>query len=589
MNKEKKNKIFNLVLIRRILLYTSEYKKLFFLAFGMTLLLASLAIVRPLLISTALNDFVIKERSIEKLNYICLLILGFLILEALLQVINIRITNLLGQNVVRDLRNQVYAHILQLKNTYFDNTPVGTLVTRAVSDIESMNDVFSQGFIVIAGDIVMLSIFISAMFIKNWILAFLALSTIPLLFIATALFKRGVKKSFTQVRNAVSSLNTFTQEHITGMRLVQLFNREEKEIEKFKVINHQHRTANIKSIFYYSVFFPVVEILSSFSIALIIWFVGVKGGAYAVNLGDITFFIMMVNMLFRPIRMLADRLNTLQMGIVSAERVFKVLDTDQKINNTGTITFENVKREIEFKNVCFAYKEEHYVLKNISFKIQAGQTIALVGSTGAGKSTIINLLSRFYEYNKGKILIDGVEIRNLDLESLRKNTGVVLQDVYLFNDSILNNITLNNPEIKFEDVVSATKEIGLYDYIQSLPEGFAYQVKERGQSLSAGQRQLIAFIRAFVYKPAIFILDEATATIDTQTEILIQRAVERISAGRTSIIIAHRLSTIKHVNKVLVFDKGEIIEEGSIPELLKIESRFKKLYELQNNEEVVNP
>jgi ATP-binding cassette, subfamily B, multidrug efflux pump len=589
VNKEKKNKALNLGLIRRILGYTAAYKKLFFAAFGMTLLLASLAIVRPLLISTALNDFVIQERSIEKLNYICLLILGFLILEALLQVINIRITNLLGQNVVRDLRNQVYAHILQLKNTYFDNTPVGTLVTRAVSDIESMNDVFSQGFIVIAGDIVMLVIFISAMFIKNWILAFLALSTIPLLFIATALFKRGVKKSFTQVRNAVSSLNTFTQEHITGMRLVQLFNREEKELEKFKVINHQHRTANIKSIFYYSVFFPVVEILSSFSIALIIWFVGVKGGAYAVNLGDITFFVMMVNMLFRPIRMLADRLNTLQMGIVSAERVFKVLDTDEKINNNGTITFENVKQEIAFKNVWFAYKEEHFVLKNISFKIQAGQTIALVGSTGAGKSTIINLLSRFYEYNRGEILIDGVEIRNLGLESLRKNTGVVLQDVYLFNDSILNNITLNNPDIKFEDVVSATKEIGLYDYIQSLPEDFAYQVKERGQSLSAGQRQLIAFIRAFVYQPAIFILDEATATIDTQTEILIQRAVERISAGRTSIIIAHRLSTIKHVNKVLVFDKGEIIEEGSIPELLKTESRFRKLYELQNNEEVINP
>ncbi len=589
VGKEIKNKGLNVGLIRRILGYTAVYKKLFFGAIVMTLLLASLAIVRPLLISTALDDFVIKERSIEKLNYICLLILGFLIFEAFLQVINIRITNLLGQNVVRDLRNQVYSHILHLKNTYFDNTPVGTLVTRAISDIESLNDVFSQGFIVIAGDMVMLVIFIVAMFIKNWILAFLALSTIPLLFIATALFKRGVKKSFTQVRNAVASLNTFTQEHITGMRLVQLFNREEKELGKFKEINQQHRTANIKSIFYYSVFFPVVEILSSFSIALIIWFIGVKGGAYAVNLGDITFFVMMVNMLFRPIRMLADRLNTLQMGIVSAERVFKVLDTDEKINSIGTIKFENVKESIEFKNVWFAYKLDHYVLKDVSFKISAGQTIALVGSTGAGKSTIINLLSRFYEYNKGQILIDGVEIRSLDLESLRKNTGVVLQDVYLFNDSILNNITLNNPSIKFEDVVNATKQIGLYEYILSLPGGFDYQVKERGQSLSAGQRQLIAFIRAFVYQPAIFILDEATATIDTQTEILIQRAVEKISEGRTSIIIAHRLSTIKHVNKVLVFDKGEITEEGSIPELMKRESRFKKLYELQNNEEIVNP
>lgn len=586
MSKEEKNKGLNTALIKRILSYTRACKKLFYAAVLMTLSLSALAIVRPLLISTALNDFVIKERSIEKLNYICLLILGFLLLETLLQVINIRVTNLLGQNIVRDLRNQVYRHILHLKNTYFDNTPVGTLVTRAISDIESLSDVFSQGFIVIAGDLVMLLIFVAVMFAKNWILALLALSTIPLLFVATALFKRGVKKSFTQVRNAVAALNTFTQEHITGMRLVQLFNREEKELEKFKEINRQHRIANIKSIFYYSVFFPVVEILSSFSIALIIWFVGVKGELYAINLGDITFFVMMINMLFRPIRMLADRLNTLQMGIVSAERVFKVLDTDEKIVNKGTIVFTNIKESIEFKHVWFAYKNDHFVLRDVSFKMNAGQTVALVGSTGAGKSTIINLLSRFYEYNKGQILIDGVEIRDLELESLRKNTGVVLQDVYLFNDSIVNNITLNNPDIKFEDVVNATKQIGLYDYILSLPNGFDYQVTERGQSLSAGQRQLIAFIRAFVYQPAIFILDEATATIDTQTELLIQKAVEKISEGRTSIIIAHRLSTIKHVNKVMVFDKGEIIEEGSIKELLSRESRFKKLHELQNKIEV---
>jgi ATP-binding cassette, subfamily B, multidrug efflux pump len=586
VSKEQKNKGLNLGLIRRILGYTTPYKKLFYGAVFMTLLLSALSIVRPLLISTALNDFVVKERSVDKLNHICLLILMFLLLEAFLQVVNIRITNLLGQNIVKDLRNQVYKHILHLKNTYFDTTPVGTLVTRAISDIESLSDVFAQGFIVIAGDIVMLVIFIVAMFAKNWILALLALSTIPLLFFATALFKRGVKKSFTQVRNAVASLNTFTQEHITGMRLVQLFNREELELEKFKEINRQHRVANIKSIFYYSVFFPIVEILSSFSIALIIWFVGVKGKMYSVNLGDITFFVMMINMLFRPIRMLADRLNTLQMGIVSAERVFKVLDTHEKIENKGTLVFENVKENIEFRNVWFAYKNEHYVLKDVSFKIQAGQTVALVGSTGAGKSTIINLLSRFYEYNKGQILIDGIGIENFDLESLRKSTGVVLQDVYLFNDTILNNITLNNPDILFEDVVHATQQIGLYHYILTLPNGFNYQVTERGQSLSAGQRQLIAFIRAYVYQPAIFILDEATATIDTQTELLIQRAVEKISSGRTSIIIAHRLSTIKHVNKVMVFDQGEIIEEGSIKELMERESRFKKLYELQNKTEV---
>ena len=576
------NKKINLKLIARILSYSKSYKKLFFISLFLTLLLASLAIVRPLLISKALNDFVINQKSEQGLNSICLLILFFLIIEAFGQVVNLRLTNLLGQNIVRDLRTQVYSHILQLKNKYFDTTPVGTLVTRAVSDIESLSEVFTQGFIVIAGDLVMLIIFISAMFYKNWMLAIIALSTLPLLLIATALFKRGVKKSFTQVRNAVAALNTFTQEHITGMRILQLFNREDVELNKFKEINKTHRVANIKSIFYYSVFFPIVEILSSFSIALIIWFVGVKSNSNNINLGDITFFIMMINMFFRPIRMLADRLNTLQMGFVSAERVFKVLDTNEMISNHGKLIFESVKQSIEFKKVWFSYNKDHFVLKDISFKINANETVALVGSTGAGKSTVINLLSRFYEFEKGQILIDGHQINNYTLETLRQNTGVILQDVYLFNDTILNNITLCNPNISFEQVIDATKKIGLQEYILSLPNGFNYQVTERGQSLSAGQRQLIAFIRAFVYQPAIFILDEATATIDTQTELLIQQAVEKISDGRTSIIIAHRLSTIKHVSKVIVFEKGSIIEEGSISELLNKPSKFKTLYDLQN-------
>jgi len=576
------NKKINIKLIARILSYSKSYKKLFFISLFLTLLLASLAIVRPLLISKALNDFVINQKSELGLNSICLLILFFLIIEAFGQVVNLRLTNLLGQNIVRDLRTQVYSHILQLKNKYFDTTPVGTLVTRAVSDIESLSEVFTQGFIVIAGDLVMLIIFISAMFYKNWMLAIIALSTLPLLLIATALFKRGVKKSFTQVRNAVAALNTFTQEHITGMRILQLFNREEVELNKFKEINKTHRVANIKSIFYYSVFFPIVEILSSFSIALIIWFVGVRSNSYNINLGDITFFIMMINMFFRPIRMLADRLNTLQMGFVSAERVFKVLDTNEMISNQGKLIFESVKQSIEFKKVSFSYIKDHFVLKDISFKINANETVALVGSTGAGKSTVINLLSRFYEFEEGQILIDGHQINNYTLETLRQNTGVILQDVYLFNDTILNNITLCNPNISIEQVMDATKKIGLQEYILSLPNGFNYQVTERGQSLSAGQRQLIAFIRAFVYQPAIFILDEATATIDTQTELLIQQAVEKISDGRTSIIIAHRLSTIKHVSKVIVFEKGRIIEEGSISELLNKPSKFKTLYDLQS-------
>jgi ATP-binding cassette subfamily B protein len=574
-------------LIGRILSYTRPYRGLFAGSVVLTVSLAGLSIVRPLLISKALNQAVVQEESTSLLNQIALLILTFLVVEAILQIINIRITNLLGQNIVRDIRNEVYRHILHLKNTYFDNTPVGTLVTRAVSDIESLSDVFAQGFIVIAGDMIMLLIFIAAMFINNWLLALLALSTIPLLFIATALFKRGVKKTFTLVRNAVSALNTFTQEHITGMRLVQLFNREDQEFQKFKLINAEHRSANIRSILYYSIFFPVVEILSSISVALIIWFVGVKGNKYSVNLGDITFFVMMINMLFRPIRMLADRLNTLQMGIVSAERVFKVLDTDEKISDTGTRPFAQVENAIEFKKVWFAYKDEHFVLKDVSFTVKAGATVALVGATGAGKSSVINLLSRFYEYQKGVISIDGKDLRSYELSSLRKNTGVVLQDVFMFNDTVLNNITLNNPSISFAQVEEATKEIGLYDYILSLPGGFNYQVKERGQSLSAGQRQLIAFIRAYVYQPAIFILDEATATIDTQTEQLIQRAVEKVAEGRTSIIIAHRLSTIRHVDHVLVFDQGEIIESGTIPELLSQSSRFKTLYELQNKKEII--
>ena len=581
MSNSEKNKGLNFKLLKRILSYTNPYKNLFYGALVLTLSLSCLAIVRPMLVSHTLNNYISDKANMAQLNNYCLLIMGFLILEAILQVINLRITNLMGQNIVMDLRGQVYKHILHLKNSYFDNSPVGMLVTRAISDIESLSEMFSEGFIVILGDIVMLIIFIVAMFYNNWFLALLALSTIPLLFIATALFKNGVKKTFNWVRNAVSELNTYTQEHITGMKIVQLFNKEKVEYEKFKIINQKHRKANVKAIFYYSVFFPVVDILSSVSIALIIWFAGVKSNTYNINLGDITFFIMMVNMLFRPIRMMADRLNTIQMGIVSAERVFKVLDTDEKITTNGEIIFTQVNKNIELKNLWFAYTTDHYVLKNVSIKINAGETVAFIGATGAGKSTIINLLSRFYEKSKGDILIDDVKIEDYKLESLRLNTGVVLQDVYLFNDTVLNNITLRNPEITLEAVTKATAEIGLNDFIASLPEGFNYQVTERGQSLSAGQRQLVAFIRAYVYKPALFILDEATATIDSATEKLIQKASEKISQGRTSIIIAHRLSTIKNVNRVFVFEKGEIAEEGTIKELLALNGKFKKLYENQ--------
>lgn len=583
MSKEQKNK-FSPTLLKRILSYTKPYKKYFFSALTLTLILSCFSIVRPLLINRALNNFNDSPESIANLNTIGFLILGALLFEALLQFANIYITNYLGQSIVKDLRNQVYNHILRLKNSYFDNTPVGTLVTRAISDIESLSEVFSEGFIVISGDILMLLTFVTVMFVKNWILTLIILSTIPLLLIATNLFKNGVKKTFNEVRNAVAALNTFTQEHITGMRIVQLFNREEQEYKKFTDINDKHRKANIRSIWYYSVFFPVVEVLSATSIALLIWFIGAKNNTMDLGLGDITFFIMMVSMLFRPIRMLADRLNTLQMGIVAADRVFKVLDTNEIIEDTGTKTLTNTKGEIEFKNVWFAYTNEHYVLKNVSFKLNAGQAVAMVGATGAGKSTVINLLSRFYEITKGEICIDGINIAGYKLEELRKNTGVVLQDVHLFNDSILNNITLHNEEITKEEVVEASKKIGLHEFIMTLPGGYDYVVKERGITLSAGQRQLIAFIRAYVYNPKIFILDEATSTIDTHTEQLLQKALEKITEGRTSIIIAHRLATIKNAKKIMVFDKGELAEQGSQEELLQKNGHFKKLYDMQFEE-----
>jgi ATP-binding cassette subfamily B multidrug efflux pump len=584
---EKKENKLNFALIKRILSYSKPYKLWFGFSVVLTLSLSALAIIRPLLVSDALTKDVSQNKSISDLNTSCLIILGFILFEAVLQFINVNITNYLGQSIVKDLRNQIYRHILKLKNTYFDNTPVGMLVTRSISDIESLSDVFSEGFIVIAGDFVMLIVFASVMLWKNWILALLVFTTIPLLFIATALFKNGVKKTFNEVRNAVSNLNTFTQEHITGMRIIQLFNKEKDEHDKFKKINQQHRTANIRSIFYYSIFFPVVEILSSVAIALVIWYAGVKSATFHVTLGDLTFFVMLTNMMFRPIRMLADRLNTLQMGIVAADRVFKVLDTNEIIADSGKTEFSKINDKIVFKDLWFAYVNENYVLKNINVEIKKGERIAFVGATGSGKTTMINLLSRFYEHTKGTITIDGKGIEDYSLASLRKNTGVVLQDVFLFNDSIFNNITLHNPDITEDQVVKATKQIGLYDFIMSLPKGFAYEVRERGISLSAGQRQLIAFIRAYVYNPEIFVLDEATASIDTPTEMLLQKATDILTQGRTSIIIAHRLSTIKNADKIIVMEKGEVIEEGNLKELLSRNSKFKMLYEMQQGELIV--
>jgi len=589
-NTEQKNK-FSFKLLKRILSYSKPYKALFFCAIALTLTLSSLTIVRPLLINKMLNcigavhvtdaGYMPDADKVNYINYMGLMLIVILITEAFLQFSNIYVTNLLGQNIVKDLRLQVYTHILKLKNTYFDNTPVGTLVTRAISDIESLSDVFSQGFIVIMGDILMLVIFITAMLVKNWAVALVTLSTIPLLLIATNLFKNGVKTTFSEVRNAVASLNAFTNEHISGMRIVQLFNREKIEYEKFKQINEKHKIANIRSIWYYSVFFPVVEILSAVSIALFVWFAGLKSNQYNLQLGDITFFIMMINMVFRPIRLLADRLNTLQMGVVASERVFKVIDTNEIISESGTISAKNMKGKVEFKDVWFAYKEDNYVLNGISFTINQGETVAIIGATGAGKSSIINLLSRFYEINKGQILIDNISVADYQLNELRESVGVVLQDVFLFSDTILNNITLHNPSITEEQVIAAAKNIGIHEFISSLPGGYHYNVKERGAMLSAGQRQLVAFVRAYVYNPPIFVLDEATSSIDLETEKLIQKASIELAKNRTSIIIAHRLTTIHHAQKIIVMEKGHVIEQGRTSELVdKVDGVYKKMLEL---------
>lgn len=577
---EEKKKKLDLAVVRRIFQYIKPYKTKFFFAVVITLSLSALAIARPLIIKLTIDKYIIAKDA-DMLLVMVIALLGALTIEALFQFLNIYITSTIGQSIIKDLRNQVYNHILNFRSKYFDTTPIGMLVTRSISDVEALADVFSQGFIVIAGDVLMLVVFVVTMLYINWQFALIVLTTVPLLLIATKFFQRGVKLTFGEVRNAVASLNTFVQEHIQGMKIVQVFNREEKEFEKFQEINNKHRDANIRSIWYYSIFFPIVEILSSLAIALLIWYAGARAMDLQISPGELTFFIMLTNMLFRPIRMMADRLNTLQMGVVAADRVFKVLDTQETIENKGTYIPTQIKGDIEFKNLSFAYIEEDYVLKSISFSIKAGQTVALVGATGSGKSSITNLIPRFYEFNLGEIKLDDKDIREYELNYLRSNIGIVLQDVFLYSDTILNNITLNNASISKEEVVAAAKSIGAHEFIMNMPGDYNYNVKERGATLSVGQRQLLAFLRAYVHKPAILILDEATSSIDTATEALIQKATEVLTQGRTSIVVAHRLATIQKADKVIVLEKGQIIEQGSIDELLNKDGQFKKLYDLQ--------
>ncbi|CAN5740272.1 ABC transporter ATP-binding protein [soil metagenome] len=587
-------KTFDWSLLRRILAYTRPYRGLFVFGISLTIVLSFLSVGTPLLIRYIMNTYVHHDESVVQneiskhyLFLFCLGILGIIIVQSILQFLNGYSTSLLGQRIVRDLRLQTHKKIVHFKSRYFDQTPIGMLVTRVVSDIEAINDVFSQGFIVIAGDMLTIVVYLGAMLWVDWQVTLVVLTTVPIMFLATCWFKNAVKASFTDVRNQVSRLNTFVQEHITGMKIVQVFNREKVEMERFRDINEKHRDANVRSVLYYSIFFPVVEILVSISLGLLVWYAGVRIFDHFADPGDVTFFVLLINNFFRPIRMLADRINTLQMGMVSSERVFKILDTDAVIEDKGTADLKHLKGNVSFRDVWFAYNEEDFVLKGISFEVKAGETVAIVGATGSGKSSMMNLLTRFYEYNKGEILIDGKNVREYKLDALRNNIGLVLQDVFLFSDSILNNITLRNPGITLVQVEEAAKAVGAHDFISRLPGGYDFDVRERGGMLSVGQRQLIAFIRAYVYNPGILILDEATSSIDTESELLIQRATRTLTKGRTSIVIAHRLATIQNANRILVVDHGEIIESGTHQELISKEGQYKRLFELQFKQDLV--
>ncbi len=571
---------FDFPILLRVFRYMKPYRRLFWFSVLMTFLVALLAPSRPLLIQYTFDNFIVFGDE-KGLLMMTLAMIVLLIIQSLFQYLQTYYTNLLGQLVIRDMRVKLYRHILNFKLKYFDRTPIGTPVTRTVSDIETISDIFSDGIIVIIGDLLQLIIVISVMFWTDVKLTLVSLAVLPVLFIATNVFRKSIKDSFRDVRTQVARLNVFVQEHLTGMSVVQLFNREEREMKKFDQINEEHKQAHIRSIWYYSIFFPVVELLSAISIGMMVWW-GAKGVlGNEVTLGAMMAFILYINMLFRPIRELADKFNTLQMGMVSSERIFKVLDTQEEIPNFGKLDAKDIQGEIEFENVWFAYDAEDWVLKNISFKVAPGQTVALVGATGAGKSSVINLLNRFYEIQKGSIKIDGKDIKEYDLQSLRNRISVVLQDVFLFSDSIHNNITLNNDSIRREEVVAAAEKVGADRFIRNLPGAYDYNVRERGGMLSVGQRQLISFIRAYVYKPTILVLDEATSSIDPESELLIQNATAKLTQNRTSIVIAHRLATIQNADLIMVMEKGNVKEKGTHSELLKKNGMYRELYNVQ--------
>jgi ATP-binding cassette subfamily B multidrug efflux pump len=577
--------IVDLTQLKRVFRYAAPYRRTFIASVSLSVVLAILSPVRPLLIQYTIND-VIAKGLLDTLMWITVIQIGILMVETALRFLFSYLTAWLGQTVVKDLRVEVYRKVVGLNLAQFDRTPIGTLTTRTINDIESVNDIFSEGLIPLVADFLSIVAILLAMFWTNWQLTLVCLIPFPFLMVATYYFKESVNRSFNKVRNAVAALNAFVQEHITGMQVVQVFAAEDKEASKFREINRQHRNANIHAIFAYSVFFPVVEIVLATSMGLLVWYAGVQvmgmGREEGVQVsGQIVSFIIMLNLLFRPLRVVADKFNVLQMGMVASERVFRVLDNKDVADDRGTLEADRFAGDIRFDQVSFAYEEGRDVLKNLSFHVRPGQTLALVGHTGSGKTSVISLINRLYHVRKGEIRIDDRNIEEYRLSSLRRNIGVVLQDVFLFSGSIYDNVTLRNPDIRREDVIRAARMIGMHDFIMRLPGGYDYNVMERGGTLSMGQRQLLSFIRALLYDPSILILDEATSSVDTESEMMIQNAIDRLISGRTNIIIAHRLSTIRKADLIMVLDKGEIREMGTHEELLALGGQYANLYKMQ--------
>ncbi|MVN90758.1 ABC transporter ATP-binding protein [Mucilaginibacter aquatilis] len=587
-------KALDVQLLKRIMVYVKPYNRTFVIAAFLTIFLAVITLAQPMLMEIGLDKYILAG-NYNGLVFIVTLMIAQLIVQTIAQYYQTYLTNALGQSVIRDLRIDVFNHVMSLRLKYFDRTPIGMLITRTVSDLETIADIFSEGLISIAGDLLLVISIITYMLVQDWKLTLITLIPLPFLLGATYIFKEAIKSSFQDVRTHVAQLNTFLQEHISGISIIQYFSREAQEMRKFNAVNEKYRDANIRSNWYYSIFFPVVEIFMACSIGLLVWYgckrilsdqtmASITAEGQGITPGKILAFITLLNLLFRPIRQLADKFNTLQMGMVGADRIFKVLDTDEVAPNSGIINNVKLKGQIDFNNVWFAYNDDNWVLKNLTFNIKPGETLALVGATGAGKSSTINILNRFYEIGRGNVKVDGVDIQDYELRFLRSQIATVIQDVFLFSDTIANNISLNNPAVTREQIVKAATEVGAHEFIERLPGGYDYNVMERGATLSAGQAQLISFVRALVYDPAILVLDEATSSVDTETEILIQNAIDKLMQDRTAIVIAHRLSTIQKADKIIVLDHGEIKEMGSHQELLRIEDGYyRKLYDLQFN------